>query len=490
MSPNNLCRLCVSFCSLGKSLYDNDGQQNELYSIVFNYFHPKILDLCQEKHLKFICHKCWQSIDDFQKFQSNVEMAQLKFMAKDKHQEDKVERQMDQFEILEVDQSHMNLKIENEEQQVSATPYKLDIKSDSVKDELEDFSGLEHCGLSQTNQDNNDIIDCNASDNSSFDDEMPISSCYSKTTEELQAGVESAENLARLNEMIVRFMVAVKCAECTDCFVCYNEYRQHFRLQHPHKEFHFECCQRKFKSQSKVVEHLLLHNDPEAFKCRACCKSFATNSSLYRHMAMAHADSLDQKYACEYCDKAFITLKNLNVHRTKKHMTVKKIKVLKPDADGLFRCADCNYCSPSQSNYSTHRWYIHNPSNSFKCAMCQKSFKRATLLQAHMERHANGSAVESEYAPYRCDICLRRFKYEQSLKVHKDNMHPLDHEEKRGTQAETSLSLPLLYPCNMCSKSFKIYKSLTQHQRRNHFKKSKPQTEVNVNQGPILATGD
>ncbi|XP_013114991.1 zinc finger and BTB domain-containing protein 41 isoform X2 [Stomoxys calcitrans] len=492
MSLNNQCRLCVNVCPKGKSLYDNDGQQNELYSVILNYFHPKFLDLCQAKHLKTICEKCWQSIDDFLKFQVSVEEAQLKLLVKNENQQVKEEQQeAQQFEILEVDEDLSHIKVEKqeeaeeEEEEFLGAPYEAELETDQANAELEECSEAEDIVNNATTfHDNSDV---EASENFSSDNEMPMTSRKSKIP--ALCNLESSENLSSLNEMIFKFMEAIKCVECPESFQCYKEYRQHFRLAHFRKEFYFECCKRKFKSQSRVLEHVQFHNNPEAFKCPACARCFATRTSLLRHMSMAHSQYLDQKYPCEHCDKSFTTLKNLNVHRTKKHMMVRKTIFPKPDEEGMLNCVDCSYRTPSQSNYSTHRWYVHNPSNSFVCSICNQGFKVGSMLRSHMEKHENGGIIrDSEHWPHRCDKCFRRFKYEQSLQRHKDAMHPLG-ATNNDIKTASSLTLPVLYPCNMCFMSFTVYKSLTQHKRRKHPKK-KSNDEMTTNEESGLAYMD
>ncbi|XP_075160174.1 uncharacterized protein LOC142233214 [Haematobia irritans] len=75
-----ICRLCVNTCNDSKRLYDDNGRVTELHDIIYNYFHPRILNLRQWKNLNSICLLCWSRICDFHSFETSVSLAQLKLL--------------------------------------------------------------------------------------------------------------------------------------------------------------------------------------------------------------------------------------------------------------------------------------------------------------------------------------------------------------------------------------------------------------------------
>lgn len=43
MTQASLCRLCVNSCGLdSRSLYHEDGHENEVYELMIKYFDPKV----------------------------------------------------------------------------------------------------------------------------------------------------------------------------------------------------------------------------------------------------------------------------------------------------------------------------------------------------------------------------------------------------------------------------------------------------------------
>ncbi|XP_059219177.1 zinc finger protein 729 [Stomoxys calcitrans] len=82
---SQICRLCVNTCNDSKRLYDENGRVTELYDIVHNYFHPRILNLRQWRNLNSICMICWIRICDFHSFETTVTLAQLKLLDLDQN---------------------------------------------------------------------------------------------------------------------------------------------------------------------------------------------------------------------------------------------------------------------------------------------------------------------------------------------------------------------------------------------------------------------
>jgi uncharacterized Zn-finger protein len=63
-----------------------------------------------------------------------------------------------------------------------------------------------------------------------------------------------------------------------------------------------EICDKSFKTQNILRQHLRIHTGDKPFQCSICSKCFSQMASLKYHLA-THSD--DRPFKCDYCTKSF-----------------------------------------------------------------------------------------------------------------------------------------------------------------------------------------
>ncbi len=71
---------------------------------------------------------------------------------------------------------------------------------------------------------------------------------------------------------------------------------------HEHVKNTCQICDKSFKTQNILRQHLRIHTGDKPFVCTICSKAFSQMASLKYHLA-THSD--ERPYCCEYCSKTF-----------------------------------------------------------------------------------------------------------------------------------------------------------------------------------------
>ena len=85
----------------------------------------------------------------------------------------------------------------------------------------------------------------------------------------------------------------------------------------------------------------------------------------------------------------------------------------------------------------------HPDSVMHTCNVCDKQFKKKSLLTKHVKIHAEGKFV--------CDTCGKRFKSSWNRNFHQKQVHS-----------------SVRFPCDTCGKSYKMESSLRTHMTKKH----------------------
>ncbi|KAJ8311650.1 hypothetical protein KUTeg_011005 [Tegillarca granosa] len=206
-----------------------------------------------------------------------------------------------------------------------------------------------------------------------------------------------------------------------------------------------KICLKILLTVKNLEQHIKSHIENPNLVCEICQKTFVNNRRLKDHYEV-HKKSLDQKFNCTYCNKAFLLGRYLLRHIKEVHK--EKVHV----------CKTCGQvCNGVQDLYE-HIIQTHGPcdpnqpkrnipgalskSSRFICETCGKIFKQKAALRNH-------SAVHGSDRPYTCDKCGLSFKALGTLGIHKRYRH-------RTFKA---------YQCELCGACFKMPDTLRCHKR-------------------------
>ena len=146
-------------------------------------------------------------------------------------------------------------------------------------------------------------------------------------------------------------------------------------------------------------------------------------------------------FKCHVCGKVFDQKYKLELHFMATCGKLKKAKVSKTENNGPL--------SPSvpSSNVSQDFGELKKPNNKlqesdkiFKCEICIKTFKKEITLKNHI------SSVHEGVNPHKCDICGKSFKFSHYLKRHISSVH-------EGKNLK----------CNICARTFCLEENLKKH---------------------------
>nr|XP_019536455.2 zinc finger protein 836-like [Aedes albopictus] len=249
------------------------------------------------------------------------------------------------------------------------------------------------------------------------------------------------------------------CGERSQCFEDYSTLQKHFKDKHETRGY-VMCCEKKFIRKDRLLDHIRLHLDPDAFKCAECDHRSKSAVLLDIHRRQHNANG--HRYVCHVCDKTFVTKGQLYNHMPK---------------HGIKRYA-CDVCGKGfghKFSMTKHR-IMHDVPDKFICDICAKPLATEDSLKAHIRAHSDKS-----YNKVQCNFCAKWFKNEETLRSHQNARHK-DQREHRCEQCDK------LYPtgsallehvrmvhrkepnfgCEHCDKKFYKRAMLKEHVKRSH----------------------
>lgn len=125
------------------------------------------------------------------------------------------------------------------------------------------------------------------------------------------------------------FSDVLPCSICNLLVHNFTEMQRHHRLTHQVDPGYMICCGRKFTQRKVLAEHVLVHWNPEHFKCITCEKAFQNSRHLESHQQV-HVAKVS--FQCDLCSKVFLSKTAIDYHKLNKHV---------PKSEFKFTCADC-----------------------------------------------------------------------------------------------------------------------------------------------------
>ncbi|KAH8269435.1 hypothetical protein KR018_002974, partial [Drosophila ironensis] len=268
--------------------------------------------------------------------------------------------------------------------------------------------------------------------------------------------------------IIAKFFTSVlPCPLCNLLVHNFTEMQRHHRLSHQVDPGYMMCCGRKFTQRKVLAEHVLVHWNPEHFKCSVCEKSFQNSRHLESHQQVHMDPAIKLTFSCDICEKTFLSKTAIDYHKLNKHM---------PKSEFKFSCSECNKKFLTERKLKNHMSSMHDPESAIICDKCGKQMRTKVILKKHQElMHSDKPRPETELK--QCQICGAWLKGMTGLKQHMKSIHVESAGEHRchicGKVSPNARALrrhiyhnhecERKFKCTMCEKAFKRPQELKEH---------------------------
>lgn len=200
------------------------------------------------------------------------------------------------------------------------------------------------------------------------------------------------------------------------------------------------------------------------YYCMQCKEAIGNKKGLHKHRE-AHkgiADSEWRAFQCPTCMLVFLRPQEAISHREKLHGLKRQ-----------FVCGVCGVAYHRKKYYFNHRLTHNSRRQKITCDQCGITCATRQVLRRHMTLH-------NQDAPYKCDICQKRFKSVDRLKSHvrshlfkQEGSDMFDAYDKNCVEASERLGPRIqvtLHPteCETCKKKFRDKHLLEIHKNRFH----------------------
>ncbi|XP_013102882.2 zinc finger protein 37 isoform X2 [Stomoxys calcitrans] len=276
---------------------------------------------------------------------------------------------------------------------------------------------------------------------------------------------------AEYDNIITKFFEKLRCPKCELLVHTFSDMRAHFRLDHNDDHGFVECCGRRFATRKFLAEHIMVHYNPEHFKCKTCDKICRDSTQLESHEQTHLPNPPEAKYKktfqCEKCSKTFSSKASFEHHMVAKHVPREEFK---------FECPECKKKCPTERKLKDHMKTVHDPQRSVICDKCGKTLKSGYSLKKHHEIE-HSDIPKPVPVPQQCEICGAWLRHVAGLKQHMKNIHEsIDTEHRCHICNKVSSTARALkrhiyhnhecakkFQCTMCEKAFKRAQDLREH---------------------------
>ncbi|XP_073812577.1 uncharacterized protein isoform X21 [Musca autumnalis] len=268
---------------------------------------------------------------------------------------------------------------------------------------------------------------------------------------------------AEYDNIITKFFEKLRCPKCELMVHTFSDMRAHFRLDHNDDHGFVECCGRRFATRKFLAEHIMVHYNPEHFKCKTCNKICRDSTQLEAHEQTHLPNPPEAKYKktfqCEKCSKTFSSKASFEHHMVAKHVPREEFK---------FECPECKKKFPSRMSLLIH--LKEHKSGESICEICGHVAVSHPKLKRHVYRVHTMPKV-----PTQCKYCLKWYTSRANMLLHIKNVHT-DNEYRCNICGNVALSRAAFYQhkhlkhgivkehkCTVCGKPFKSPGILKQH---------------------------
>jgi DNA-directed RNA polymerase subunit RPC12/RpoP len=109
-----------------------------------------------------------------------------------------------------------------------------------------------------------------------------------------------------------------KCSECSIEYSTEKQVKAHVISVHNGEFYNCHICEKKFEQPAVLSQHIKrLHEGVRNYsKCKECDKTFKHGAGLSYHIQKEHRD---ETHPCDQCNYEAKVLKNLGLHKKRKH---------------------------------------------------------------------------------------------------------------------------------------------------------------------------
>ncbi|EAT34180.1 AAEL013553-PA [Aedes aegypti] len=304
--------------------------------------------------------------------------------------------------------------------------------------------------------------------------------------------LKSKEELAQEDIRIQEFY-AMECDMCKQKAEDFESLRKHFRKEHGIPAY-IKCCEKKLARKWALIDHILVHKNPDLYRCERCDKTFKGKRYLNDHIENVHGSAEEKPFKCEQCNRFFaketllrthianhkkILCKQCNQEFANSQELKEHLKVVHKNEHTIRVCDRCGkaFAGPSaRSNLKQHIEKVHmglGDKTKLQCSICRNWLLGKRALTRHMQLHSEVGK------PHICDICNQNYLHSRALARHKRFVHveqkyecefcgkrfkrPLALKEHRATHTGEAL-----YACKICSASTNSNASYYSHMKKAH----------------------
>jgi len=233
---------------------------------------------------------------------------------------------------------------------------KLDLKAEELDEFLDESADPDFSGLLHSDDSSEDNYGGSGGSDSDFELDNPEKQefavlpkrtvvrpkKYKKRTKPAEPKVRMSRELLEQRKkqqeeydvIIAKFFTSVlPCAICNLLVHNFTEMQRHHRLTHQVDPGYMMCCGRKFTQRKVLAEHVLVHWNPEHFKCSVCEKAFQNSRHLESHQQVHMDPAIKLTFSCDLCSKTFLSKTAIDYHKLNKHV---------PKSEFKFTCSECN----------------------------------------------------------------------------------------------------------------------------------------------------
>ncbi|XP_054729088.1 uncharacterized protein LOC129238075 [Anastrepha obliqua] len=186
------------------------------------------------------------------------------------------------------------------------------------------------------------------------------------------------------------------------------------------RKYHCKVCGEAVLGKDNIMKHAAeKHEGKGAYQCQFCNKFFLRLNYLEMHRTYGCAANPNRaRPLCDFCGRKFCQPQKLKAHIKRMHSDM--AEVLRD-----FQCKLCSKLLGSRAALQRHSKEVHSRNSTVvSCPRCQKLFQNRSNLKIHMLTH-------SGVRPFKCSEpeCNAAFTTKQCLQFHYKKVHNYTQEQ-------------------------------------------------------------